>query len=111
MLALDKIHPLLAPQSHSVTQTRLMRFAAYWLQFNLFAIAIMNAFGPSYRAKDNQRQEFIFDNYDINAVQTAITVGAVALLPWCSACNWLFTNKITVSPSNKVTVKRSRVPL
>lgn len=99
MAALSKVHPLLAPMSFSVTQTRLMRFSAYIFQVNIFVLAILKVFGASYRAGDSQRHEFMLDSHDIDAVQTAFTIGAFFLLPWLSApiSHFLFANKVRLS--------------
>lgn len=41
-----KIHPLVAPFTSSIsTQSRLLRFSAYYLQINCFVIGLMINFG------------------------------------------------------------------
>lgn len=58
----NKVHPVFAPYtSFHPTQTRLSRFTAYHLQVNLFVIASMVYFGPTYRQGDILRQDTFLD--------------------------------------------------
>jgi hypothetical protein len=42
----NKIHPLVAPFTGSIsTQSRLLRFSAYYLQINCFVVGLMINFG------------------------------------------------------------------
>jgi hypothetical protein len=96
---IGKVHPLFAPfTTYIIGQSRLLRFTAYHLQVNLFMIACMVNFGPTYRANDSMRQELFLDSADVNAISFVAMVGAIALLPIISEpiC-WLLSNKRIVA--------------
>jgi hypothetical protein len=62
MSIISKVHPIFAPFTSMIAgQSRLMRFNAYHLQINVFMLACMVVFGPSYRADDSLRQEIFLD--------------------------------------------------
>lgn len=104
------MHPVFAPfSSFSATETRLTRFTSYHLQINLFVIASMAYFGPSYRQGDILRQDSFVDSTDVTEIYKATAVGAFALLPIMSSpLNWLLSNLVKANP---VEVVRRRMVL
>lgn len=98
---ISKVHPLFAPFTTMIAnQSRLLRFSAYQLQVNLFMLACMVNFGPSYRANDSMRLENFVDQADVSQISLFATIGAIGLLPFVSEpISWMLSNKLQVSES------------
>ena len=108
----NKIHPLVAPFTTSIaTQSRLLRFSAYFLQISLFELGLMIYFGPMYRESDSIRDKQFIDQIDITSITNTALIGSVLLLPIISVplCE-LLSNELVITDST-VSLKKRRVYL
>ena len=59
---MSQLHPLISPfTSFYATQSRLMRFTIYMLQFNIISTFVFIYYAAVYRQSDQERNEGVVD--------------------------------------------------
>mmetsp|Transcript_13695 Transcript_13695/g.17313 ORF Transcript_13695/g.17313 Transcript_13695/m.17313 type:complete len:163 (+) Transcript_13695:3942-4430(+) len=82
---MSQLHPLISPfTSFYATQSRLMRFSIYMLQFNIISAFVFVYYSSVYRKSDSERNASVVDQSDIISVISATLLCSLLMTPWLS---------------------------
>lgn len=82
---MSQLHPLVSPfTSFYATQSRVLRFAIYMLQFNIISTFVFLYFAAVYRTDDPERKAEVVEQDDIGSVIASMFFCSFLLTPWLS---------------------------